>query len=162
MELITKDEAAELMSVTTRQIDRHVKKSRLDVKKQRDEDGVTRNYYLKEQVLDLRDSLRQTHHQPAAAPLTPVGPSVTPMTPSLVESGPMESIAMALSNFVVKQRTPLSEKLVLTVEEAEEYSGASGHSIKRAIKAGELPSVTGLGRGHRIKRVELEAWIENV
>ena len=57
-------------------------------------------------------------------------------------------------------------KLSYSVREAEEATGASQDTIKRAIRSGDLatlaPHIEGRPvRGYLIARAELERWLEN-
>jgi len=52
----------------------------------------------------------------------------------------------------------ISEKFMLTIDEAVQLSGIGRSAINAAIKAGELKAHHGLGRGRRLKRADLEKW----
>jgi excisionase family DNA binding protein len=52
----------------------------------------------------------------------------------------------------------LGEKLLLTVAEAAVYGGVGKSAIEGAIKSGEIKAHSGLGRGRRVKRADVEKW----
>lgn len=56
---------------------------------------------------------------------------------------------------------PLSDRLTLTIEEAAGVSGFPPGAIKKAIKESTLKSVK-VGRSRRVRREDLEAWVEGL
>lgn len=56
----------------------------------------------------------------------------------------------------------ISDKLLLTANEAAAFAGVGRRAIDNAIKAGQLTAHRGLGQGRRIKRADLEAWVKKL
>jgi|SRR6185503_2882038 len=59
-------------------------------------------------------------------------------------------------------RVPIERKLLLTMAEAAAYSGVSEIKLNAAIRAGHLGARKDLGRGQRIKRMDLEEYIRSL
>ncbi|MGW5267311.1 excisionase family DNA-binding protein [Rhodococcus sp. NPDC003994] len=57
-------------------------------------------------------------------------------------------------------RTPLNELVALKYGEAGALVSVSADTIRRAVKAGELPAVM-VGQSPRIRRTDLDAWIDS-
>ena len=81
---------------------------------------------------------------------------------------PSESVMERLL-FLLEALTPSSHptvavenKLILTLTEAAVYSGLSEGKLIAVIQAGNLKARKDLGRGYRIKRSDLEAYIESL
>jgi excisionase family DNA binding protein len=56
----------------------------------------------------------------------------------------------------------LEKKLLLTIGEAAAYSGLSEVKLNKAIRAGELSARKDLGKGHRIKRSDIERYVKSL
>jgi excisionase family DNA binding protein len=59
-------------------------------------------------------------------------------------------------------KVAIEKKLLLTLAEAAAYSGLSEGKLNEAIRAGKLTARKDLGRGHRIKRSDIERYIESL
>ncbi|MSQ35345.1 MAG: DNA-binding protein [Dehalococcoidia bacterium] len=59
-----------------------------------------------------------------------------------------------------KDTSLTTEKLLLEINEAAQAVGLSGETLRRAIKAGELPHLR-CGRAIRIPAVSLRQWVVN-
>jgi excisionase family DNA binding protein len=59
-------------------------------------------------------------------------------------------------------KVPIESKLLLSLPEAAAYSGLSEVRLNEAIRSGKLASRRDLGRGHRIKRADLEEYIRSI
>ncbi|HEY0076513.1 MAG TPA: helix-turn-helix domain-containing protein [Abditibacteriaceae bacterium] len=53
---------------------------------------------------------------------------------------------------------PVEARLFLTVQEAATLAGVGKSAIESAIKSGYIKAHSGLGRGRRVKRVDVEKW----
>jgi len=56
----------------------------------------------------------------------------------------------------------IEKKLLLTLSEAAAFSGLSEAKLNQAIRAGELTARKDLGRGHRIKRSDIERYVKSL
>jgi excisionase family DNA binding protein len=74
----------------------------------------------------------------------------------------LASILAQVNNGHTPDLAQLAQKLVLTIPEAVMLSGVSEQAIKRAIHAGELAARRDLGRGWRVRRTALEAWVDSL
>ncbi len=55
----------------------------------------------------------------------------------------------------------IAEKLMLSVDEAAHLAGVSSNHVRAAIKAGKLKAKV-VGRGWRVKRADLDAYIRRL
>ncbi len=55
----------------------------------------------------------------------------------------------------------LAHKLMLSIEEAAALAGLSAHHVREAIKAGALKAKI-VGRGYRVKRPDLDAYVKKL
>ncbi len=83
------------------------------------------------------------------------------------DSGAMAQFieALASASFDKGRQTRLvavSDKLMLTVDEAAAFAGVGRRAIDNAIKAGNLTAHRGLGQGRRIKKRAVETWIKKL
>lgn len=60
-----------------------------------------------------------------------------------------------------EQNVPLSEKLCLTVDEANRYSGIGVNTISAMLNREDCPFVLRVGRKRLVKRKEFEEFIRN-
>lgn len=58
--------------------------------------------------------------------------------------------------------TPLKDRAFLSIEESAAYLGISTGSVERAIKSQTLTVHRELARGRRIKRADLDTWVEKL
>ncbi|MCP9496412.1 MAG: helix-turn-helix domain-containing protein [Pyrinomonadaceae bacterium MAG19_C2-C3] len=71
-----------------------------------------------------------------------------------------EAIIMALG--ALKPSMPIEHKLMLTLPEASQLSGISKDVLRKEIRANKLKASTGFGRGYRIKRADLDAFVKKI
>jgi excisionase family DNA binding protein len=155
--LINKRETQALLGVTDRQVERYVSSGRLSVKRNRDEDGARRNYYVESEVQALKEELNRPEYRSALVlnRQKPTIPTATFPTPDQINA-----FLTALSKLTERQEQP-TEKLFLTVKEAQDFLGISAEALKDAIDFGKVPTFKKLGKGVRIRKKDLEAWARN-
>lgn len=75
-----------------------------------------------------------------------------------------ETLEQSQARAVTRQRptVDIADRLLLTIEEAATYAGVGQSALEAAIKAGDIPVLGGLGRGRRIKRSDLESYVEGL
>jgi excisionase family DNA binding protein len=56
----------------------------------------------------------------------------------------------------------IERKLLLTLPEAAAYSGLSEAKLNQAVRTGKLKARKDLGKGYRIKRSDVEAFVKSI
>lgn len=169
---MNKKEAADYLGVSTRAIERYTQKGKLSVKY---EGGKTRPVaiYDSSELDKLKEELETTIYKPAIAPAeststnlaeTDVGVSwlekiVTPISSQLA------SLVEAIQNLqtlpTAKPTVPIENKLLLTLKEVQALTGLSREILREAIAQGQLKAQI-IGKAWRVKRKDLEDYIENL
>ncbi len=164
MAKITKEEAAEILGAkNVRTVERYAAKGRLSVIYEK---GTTRDVpmYDETQVRALAEQSK--------APTTPMRPSIEPPSAngSMAiatrndNSDTRLSQAVAFLAEMEKARrvepsiTDLAHKLTLSLMEASQLSGLSRGHLRQAIEEKKLKARI-LGRGWRVKRADLDAYV---
>ena len=169
---MNKKEAAEYLGVSTRAIERYTKQGKLHVQYQK---GKTRPVavYTQEELDLLKEQLSITIHKPAIeeSPTVTDNPDKTPVG----ISGLLEKIALPLFSHLAALteavqnlqppsgsiEVPIAEKLLLTLPEVQALTGLSRSTLRDAIENEQLPAKI-IGKAWRIKRGDLEDYIENL
>lgn len=161
---MTKKDAAELLGVSERAIERYTAKGLLAPRYER-RAGQRLAIYDQKQVKLLR---RQMQQGDAATPqqnlavnsanqaLTAL-PSRSLAASEQASLPAAEQFLAALSEIARASSLPVDRKLGLRIDEAAELTGLSAHFIRLAIRRGKLPA-TRPGRAWHIKRRDLELW----
>lgn len=174
---MNKKEAADYLNVSTRAIERYTKQSKLSVKYEK---GKTRPIAIYNQTeLDkLKKELETTVYQPSVLTATntdnsdinPVGISQNlVMTYVEIEkvAFPIVDILEKLNNKLntkessAKPIVPVEKKLLLTLKEVQALTGLSEKILRQAIKDEQLKAKI-IGKSWRIKRLDLENYIDNL
>jgi excisionase family DNA binding protein len=156
----TKQEAAELLGVTTRAIENYANKGRLSVTYAKGRRGQIAVFDDAE-LQALKDELQQ--------PIYPQRPQVTPEQPhtgSIVPFGALGMVeavqATPRAIFDEYRRfVPVADKPLLKLSEAQSLTGLSRATLREAIEAGVLTAQI-IGRSFRIKRSDLDAYIKKL
>ncbi len=168
--MLTKKEAAEYLNVSTRAIERYTSSGKLPCTHITGRYGKETRY--SQQELDrFRQELDAPSYQPEIIhPTTTYDTNLTPDTGSLsrVSEGEVggesindyeERFLVALSNLA--NRTSARDKLLLSLQEAQQLTGLSRAFLVESIKQEELKAQK-LGRGWKIKRRDLDTYIDNL
>lgn len=92
-----------------------------------------------------------------------LSPTVTGDFPAAITGAVPESVSGAAAVRRAGGGVPTSERLVLTLVEASELSGIPRAKLRTAIGDGSLVGhLDTLGRGWRVKRADLERWVEGL
>jgi excisionase family DNA binding protein len=86
----------------------------------------------------------------------------TTPTPEAEASNPLISLAGYLETLETRLAAleGLSEpEPLMTLSDAAEYTRAATKTLRRAIRAGELPTVGCIGRSPRLCREDIDAWL---
>jgi excisionase family DNA binding protein len=155
---MTKEQAARFLGVTVRSLQRHTQAGRLSVKYERNRRGTMSAIYDRAELKAFKQQLQQPVNKPALAGADSTALAWIPQA----EDFP-QRLLEALEAFRSKPSSPppvsLSEKLTLSLSEASQLSGLSRQMLAGYIKAKKLKAQI-LGRGWRIKRADLEAFIK--
>lgn len=180
---MTKKEAQDLLGVSERTLDGYVKKYNLTVqyvpgktgrRADYDEGELTR---LKEQLEAPQSSATgvsapSSDGNESALALAPQSGVAVPLRPSAAPAGGAQFFVIAAEDFPAlaqafgtpsgeEEVVPLSHRLTLDLDGAAAVSGFSRGFIREAISTGALPAKK-IGRGWKISRKALEAWVEKV
>ena len=155
---MNKSEAAKFLGVSVRAVERYASAGRLPSRYVRGKTG---------QVLDFDPAdvevLKIELDTPAAKGTT------SPENGALATlDGPLPVALVQLAHLVaamngdkprqVAPDVPVEARLFLTIPEAAQLAGVGKSAIEAAIKAGYIKAHSGLGRGRRIKRADVEKW----
>jgi len=175
---LSKKEAAEYLKVSERAIARYAQQGKLSVKYVDGKNGKVAEYSIEE--LDLLKSDKNTDvYRPTAEPMTTLDkenpdpcqglsmvdkglPSISELSSQEKLIQAFETIASSLNN--QKQINDLNiceKKLLLTLEEVKLLTGLSKELLRTAIKEGKLKAKI-IGKGWRIKRKDLEQYIDSL
>ena len=164
---MNKKEAAEYLGVSTRAVERYTASGKLPCSYVQGKFGKEANYQLSD-LDNFKGELSTTTHLPEIIqPPTSIDTILPPDSTSLsrVSSGEIsridyeERFLVALSNLA--NRTKVSEKLLLSLNEAQNLTGLSRSRLKKAITEEKLQAQI-IGRGWKIKRKDLDIYIDNL
>jgi len=159
MELISKREAAELLGVSTRGVERAVRRGHLPVVYRESKHG--RKAWFSPSELE-RYRVQQQARGPVGflsvpvPPLVPVSPPIGTLIPA-VEARP----APEPGRRSMQKTVPIVDRLTLTVAEAAQLSGLPRKFLVEGVRSGALKSVK-VGRTPFIKRTDLNEFVHNL
>jgi excisionase family DNA binding protein len=158
MEMKSKREAAEILGVSTRGIERAVRRGHLAVQYRDSKHG-------KQAWFSPSDLALYKQHQQARAPvgfgparLGGGAPPVGTLVP-LVEMKPWP--AKKGDRPKHSNPVPVAERLMLTLAEAAQLSGLPRRYLVQAIRTGSLKALK-IGRAQFLKRSELNQFVQNL
>jgi hypothetical protein len=177
---LTEQQACTLLQVTPATLSVDVATRRLHVNRRRTIRGLS-VYYDKTEVERLKKELQEEqeyirrkivrdNHSPKTVEPELVGVDFDPATSNGANSfvpasaSVIERLVSLLEGLTPgdKPKVPVEKKLLLTLPEAIAYSGLSEIKLTEAIRAGNLKARKDLGRGQRIKRLDLENYIKSL
>ncbi len=173
---MNKTEAAEYLGCSVRQLERYTADNRIGV---RMEKGRTRPtpVYDEGELEAFKSSLERVVFRPAVQRMeTPQNSAETAIATQgdgalsvMSQASQMEAFARFIVEAVQSQKpetsapslSDLSAKLLLTLPEAQALTGLSRGVLRAAIADGSL-SARRIGRAFRIKRGDLESYVEKL
>lgn len=185
---MNKQEAADFLGVSVRTLERHTKASRVAA---RYEKGKTSDVlvYDREELERFKAELESPIHLPTIEAATPTNrmENQTPtnsdttlarfgeggnlggdanefafvLMQALAQLQTVGSDAAASSEHAGPPATPPAQKLLLSLSEAQSYSGLSRANLMDAIHEEKLAAQK-IGRGWKIKRRDLESYVEGL
>lgn len=167
--MLTKQQAAEYLGISTRTLAREVSSGRLAV---RYEPGATGEVAMFDEQ-DL-DNLKNERQIPKVKP-TVVQNDVTREDNELADRPPSNQLVQTSGGFLAPLIAPFKDfsqrlfsspfllqgKILVSLNEAQIITGLSREILMTAIKSGELESRM-MGKAYRIKRKELERYIDEL
>ena len=165
-----KKQAAAFLGCSPRQLERYVSANKIGVTM---EPGRTRPtpVFDEGELRRFKESLERPVHRPAVERMDGVQqiPTQNDIMLSLMsQASQLEAFAAMFQPMQPQQSKAaptvqeIAAKLMLTVKEAAIYSGLSRGAIHAAIKESELQAHRGKWRGRRIKRADLDAYVEKL
>ncbi len=174
MPRVTKEQAAEILNMTTRAVERYTKQNRLSATYEK---GRTRPVpmYDEAEVKELAAALLQPSFTGAIATQRDNSDPDVAIQPSQALQAPLQqemaaNLAALLDRLVTAQEAQgnskqatlsLADKLTLSLAEAAQLSGLSRGYLRAAIGEGTLKARI-IGRGWRVKRDDLDGYVKKL
>ncbi len=164
---MNKQEAADALKITVRTLQRYTAQGKISSRQERGKTGMV-TVYDPDEVERFKRELEGTtgYVRPSVTPVTDNNASPGETALTLARSGNSPALIELIDALrTVGQPTApdsisdLAQKLVLTEKEAARYSGLPLVEIKAARK--QLKSRI-IGRGYKLKREALEAWVKRL
>jgi excisionase family DNA binding protein len=168
---MTKQEAAEYLGCSIRQLERYTTENRIGV---RYEKGRTRPtpVYDESELQRFKEAQERTVHRPVIEPMEPARTMTTQGDKNdgalslLSQPGQIEVLSRMFASMAeasaAKHEPPgpeLGPKLLLTLAECQQLTGLSRAVLRGYIEEGKLKARR-IGRAWRIKRADLEAFVK--
>jgi excisionase family DNA binding protein len=178
---MNKTEAAHYLNIGVRSLERHTSDGRITAQKVKGKTGPALDY----DAADL-ERLKAELEAPPPSPPSPANNALARVPATLLPSlhprransdlaalqGAFEGEVdkEATTRFAVlldaieahrKPRVSLSDKLLLTLDDAQSLTSLSRATLKAAIHSGQLPARR-IGRGWKITRKSLEEWVSKL
>lgn len=147
---MNKREAAALLGVSERTVNRLVESGRLNVVHQKNAKGASEALFEEAEVRAFKE---------APSPSQGLVKRGERQSLAVREAGDLRELLASLLDRDGAVRT--AEKLTLTLREAAKLAGLSRGFLLEAIKAGSLKAAK-RGRGWNVKRSDLEAYIDSL
>lgn len=152
----TKQEAATFLGVSIRSIESYANQGKLSVSYARGPRGQIAQFD-DEELQKLKAELEQPKYP--TRPIVQSGSSEKLATRPNGSLGAIDTLTLIdRMSELFQSRIRLTEKLTLSLEEAAELSGLSQYRLRADTRLGKLKSITG-GKGYRVKRADLDAYI---
>jgi excisionase family DNA binding protein len=160
MELISKRDAAEMLSLSTRGIERAVRRGHLSVEYRNSKHG--RKAWFR--PADLERYRRQQEMRGPVGFIPGVPPQQPPGAPTIGTLVPMVEIPRPKKHARAQNEAnpvPLAQRLTLTLQDASHFSGLPKNFLMTNIRDGKLKALM-VGRSTLIKRAELEQFVRGL
>lgn len=164
---MNKQEAADFLGVSVRALERYVSQGKISVRYEKGKTRPTANF--DEQELEqFKTELTQPTYKPRQIPTPSQQPEETALTHSgevseFGEVTAIDKLAGIIERLLQREfpSVPISDKLLLTIAEAQALTGLSRELLREAIATGELKAKV-IGKGWRIKRSDLDKFIDEL
>jgi excisionase family DNA binding protein len=161
---MNKKEAAEYLGITPRALEYHVRQRNIGARKERGKTGDIA-VFDEPEVRKLKATI-DARRAPVSA-VERIGHESHEAEPrSLMRLSDVSSLGVVLKSFLERPPTattgvPVADKLTLSLIEAAQLSGLSRGHLRLAITEKKLKARI-IGRGWRVKREDLEAYIRKL
>jgi excisionase family DNA binding protein len=159
---MNKKDAAAYLGISPRALEYHAKQSHISVRYVKGKTGDVAEYDETE-LRELRAKIESQRAPRAAVSYeSPESESRSIARPS--PSAPLElleRLSALVGSSKTQPRANVGEKIMLTIGDAAALCSLSENFLREAIKAGTLKAKI-LGRGYKIKRPDLDAFIKRV
>ena len=169
---MNKTAAAEHLKVSTRAVERYTAKGMLTPRYEKDVGGRSVAVYDPEQVEKLRQVMEAATHAPGQCPVSRIpdksdkgdkadrpDKSTTLALPRAGKSPALAELVAAIE--AARPAVPIADALMLTLSEAAQLSRLSRNHLRAAIEEGKLKARI-IGRGWRVKRADLDAYVKKL
>jgi excisionase family DNA binding protein len=162
---MNKKDAAAFLGVSLRTLENHSRRGRLSVKYVKGPTGDRADFDERE-LRVLRDELDADRApRPSVVREPPASPeaearSLAPLS-ALRQPELLESLLALAAGRKSQPRASVGEKMMLSPAEAAALAGLSENFIRAAMKAGKLKAKI-YGRGYKIKRTDLDAYVKKL
>jgi excisionase family DNA binding protein len=159
MDLKSKREAAEILGVSTRGVERAVRRGQLSILYRDSKHGKTA--WFSSHELERYRELQQARGPvgfTSGIPFRPPGnsPPVGTLIPSVDIEPRREPESRRAAN-----RVPIADRLTLNVDEAAQLSGLPRSFVVKNIHSGELKAIK-IGRSYHVKRTDLDEFVHQL
>jgi len=163
---MNKQQAADFLGVTPRAVERYTAQGKLSV---RYEKGKTRPVavYSEEELRALKQEIENPSvHRPAVELLQTTSHNSQALIPTNTEQGLAEFVGFLKGAVESSQRMPMAtlsiaDKIMLTLPEAALLTSLSRGHLRQAIEEKKLRARI-IGKGWRVKREDLEAYVKKL
>jgi excisionase family DNA binding protein len=157
---ISKQEAAELLEVSTKTVQKYVTQGKLSCRYERTKNGDAM-FLPESEVMKLREQHQQAIHRPTVEP--PGLPAViNQLMPHQDDRQQLTRFMGSLELFFNKQHSQVqANTLTLSVKEAALLTGLTQKFILEAITRGDLIPIQD-GNRKRLRRKQVEQWIDQL
>jgi len=167
---MNKQEAAQLLNCSVRAIERYVQQGKISVVYEK---GKTRTVatFNEVELERFKEELERSLIKPAFDEPRQTSPESQSELVILNddagevgevgEIGDIDRMSLIIEMLLHSQSVRIAEKILLTISEAQELTGLSREILRDAIASGSLKSKK-IGKPWRIKRTDLDAFVENL
>jgi excisionase family DNA binding protein len=156
MELKSKREAAQMLGLSTRGIERAVRRGHLTVLYRDSKHG--KQAWFKAPELESLKQMQQGRGLVGFTSGIPPRPEI-PAAPAIGTLVPVVEISPRVKGRERERVTvPIADRLTLTIDDAVELAGLPRSFITENVRSGKLKSVV-IGRRHFIKRADLNEFV---
>ncbi len=152
---MNKEEAAKVLEISIRSLQRIVQSGKISVTYKRGDSGKQEAIFNAEEIERFKEQRDVETVKKADAPTGDT---------SLARNDAMQFLEVLRSAITPEQKPSsvnIADKPLLKLDEAAALTGLSRDTLRKAIGAGELRGKI-IGRAYRIKRADLDNFIENL
>ena len=153
---MNKEEAAKELEISVRSLQRLVKDGKISVTHRRGKSGKQEAFFDADEVTKFKTARDSETIKPAT--VTTSDTSLARIDATLFFDAFRESVVREQKSASV---VDIADKPLLKLDEASSLTGLSRDILRKAIDAGELKGKI-IGRAYRIKRADLDSYIEKL